>query len=338
MNKDMQIKWEILQKFKETARYWLFWKATNRFWLNGFEASDGMIVVDSETKKIIYFLDQRYLQEAKDLQIQGEIVDLHKFPAYWKELNGGIKIESDLPFALVKNLQYLNQKLKFQFFNYQQLRMIKTNAEIQKLRSACQKTVQVWKLINENITKWKSEQEIAFFIQKELLNRECKISFEPIIASGKRSAYIHTTPTTEKIADILLCDFGAKEKKYCADFTRTVILNPSSTLQKDAKKLMQIYFELLKMLKPGVKIKTLVEKCKMRFAEENWSLQHALGHGIGLDVHEEPALLEHSDLVLTENMVIALEPGVYFPQRGGIRHEDTILITKTGYEILTKSD
>ncbi len=337
MSKDNQTKWNILKKFKEAGRYWLFWKETNRFWFHGFEASDGMIIADCETEQSNYFLDPRYLQEAKDQQVKATIIALNQFPNYWKQLKGEIKLESDLPFALVKNLQHLNPKLKFQFFNYQQLRIIKTDAEIQSLRLACQKTVEVWKIIEEKQANWKSEREVAFSIEKELLNRECKTSFEPIVASGKRSAYIHTKPTEQIISDVLLCDFGAKSQRYCADFTRTIILNPNSPLQAHAVKLKQIYTELLEMLKPGMQIKTLVERCKKRFAEQNWHLEHALGHGIGLDVHEEPGLFEESGLVLEEKMVIALEPGVYFPQLGGIRHEDTILITKTGYEILTKT-
>ena len=338
MNKTLAAKWHVLEKYKETANYWLVWQQQNRFWINGFSASTGIIIIDLAKSTMRYFLDPRYFQQAQDEKIAGKIEKLEGFKKYWESLEGEIKIESDLSISLVKNLQHLNQKVKLIPFNYQILRMIKNESEIIKIRQACLQTTKVWNKIATSANEGKTETEVAVFIQKAFLDHACKASFDPIVASGPRTAYIHSQPTTAKIKDVLLCDFGGKVANYCADFTRTIVYDHTAELQTIKTKLMAIYHELLMMLKPGVQINKLIAHCQTRFNEQKWTLQHALGHGIGLEVHEEPGFWPGSEIVLAENMVIALEPGVYFPNKGGVRHEDTILITKTGYEILTNCD
>ncbi len=331
----MMNKIKILAKNDSKTRYWLFYSEINRFWWTNFQASQGIIIFDSHTKNNIYFLDDRYIEEAKKTLKTIELRNIKQFKSFWSKLENTINIESDLPAQLFLKLQKMNAKIKFKFFNFDQLRMIKTVSEIEKIKQISKITAQIWKKINNQLANFKNENEIAFFIQKQFLEANATISFNPIVASDIRTAYIHTTPTENKIKNVLLCDFGGKYQNYCSDFTRTIVLNQKSKLFEIEKKIQIIYHKIIKLIKPGVKISQIVKHCDELFANEKWKLQHALGHGIGIKVHEEPFLSVKNDFKLQANMVIAIEPGVYFPNLGGIRYEDTILITENGCEILT---
>jgi Xaa-Pro dipeptidase len=162
--------------------------------------------------------------------------------------------------------------------------------------------------------KFTTENEAIAFLKKRCIDNEVMWSFEPIVASGKHGKTPHYVPKKKSklLKGFCIIDFGVEYKGYCSDMTRTIYLGEPS--QKE----ITYYEEILQGLKKSEKEAKKGAKLKVPF-----KMIHALGHGIGLHVHEAPNL--HADTLL-EGMTIALEPATYDPY--GVRIEDNYLIQK----------
>lgn len=151
----------------------------------------------------------------------------------------------------------------------------------------------------------------------------------------------HATPTDRAIVsgDVITIDFGCKYKGYCSDMTRTIFVDYVQDYIKPVYDLVLKNQELtLKEYYDGANNKVLTRMVENDFKLHNFSLVHALGHGVGLDLHEEPIISsKRGDFILRENMVITDEPGIYISGKFGVRIEDTVLIGKLGAKVLTKS-
>ena len=159
--------------------------------------------------------------------------------------------------------------------------------------------------------------------------------------TGENSSKPHSSVTNRRImpGDVILLDFGCKYNGYCSDMTRTVFMN------KVPERVKQVYDLVLrnqenfiKEVKENANIKTLTKMIENDFRIYEYDLIHALGHGVGMEVHELPFLSSKKDNMLKENMVIAVEPGIYIPGKFGVRIEDTILVTKNGCIKLNNSE
>ncbi len=165
-------------------------------------------------------------------------------------------------------------------------------------------------------------------------------SFDPIVASGKNSSKPHALPTDKKIdvGEPITIDMGCKYKGYCSDMTRTIFVGYVP------EQIKPIYDLVLKNqlqtedeLKEGANIKTISRMVENDFKLHGYELVHALGHGVGLDIHEAPIISSRNDNLLKDKMVITNEPGIYIPGKFGVRIEDTVLIVKESFRNLTKS-
>ena len=148
-------------------------------------------------------------------------------------------------------------------------------------------------------------------------------------------------PTDKEIemGDPITIDFGCKYKGYCSDMTRTIFAGYVPEYIKPVYELvLNNQLETTKSLKEGANIRTISKVVEGAFKLNGFDLIHSLGHGVGLDIHELPYINSKVDMNLKEKMVITNEPGIYIPNRFGVRIEDTILITKFGAESLTKSE
>ena len=166
-------------------------------------------------------------------------------------------------------------------------------------------------------------------------------SFDPIVASGKNSSKPHALPTDKKIdvGEPITIDMGCKYKGYCSDMTRTIFVGYVPEAIKPVYDLvLKNQLQTEKELKEGANIKTISKMVENDFKLHNFELVHALGHGVGLDIHESPVISSKNDNILKEKMVITNEPGIYVPGKYGVRIEDTVLITKAGCTSLTKSE
>ena len=165
-------------------------------------------------------------------------------------------------------------------------------------------------------------------------------SFETIVASGENSSKPHAVPTDRRIqnVDIITIDMGCKVNGYCSDMTRTIFVGEVLEYVKPVYDLvLKNQEQVLKDMKDNANTKQIAKMVDNDFRLNNYDLIHALGHGVGLEIHEGPTLSINSENVLRENMVVTDEPGIYVVGQFGVRIEDTVLITKGGCEPLTKS-
>ena len=186
-----------------------------------------------------------------------------------------------------------------------------------------------------------TEKRIAFEIEKFMrMNGADGIAFDFCVASGENSSMPHAIPTNRRLKqnDILLLDIGCKVNGYCSDFTRTIVIGKATEeFKKDYKFVLTEQEKTIKCLKADKSIKYIFEKIHDDYSKNDYKILHAFGHGLGLHIHEKPFLGTKNETDLKENMVLAIEPGVYFENKYGIRIEDTVLITKNGCINLTQS-
>lgn len=187
-----------------------------------------------------------------------------------------------------------------------------------------------------------TEKEIAYEVEKYFKENGAEgTSFETIVASGTNSSSPHATPSDKKIEeeDIIVIDMGCKYKGYCSDMTRTIFVKSVPEYVKYVYDLVLKNQELaLSEIRDGASIKVLSKMVECNFKLHDYDLLHALGHGVGMEIHEDPVLSPRSEKTLKAGMIIANEPGIYLPGKFGVRIEDTVLVTENGYEVLTKSN
>ena len=221
-------------------------------------------------------------------------------------------------------------------------RFIKDNNEIELLKKACEITDKCFEHLVEYIKVGMTEKQIALEIEKFFTENGAEsLAFETIVASGSNSSKPHAKTTERKIdlGDPITIDFGCKYKGYCSDMTRTVFAGfVPGKIRGIYNLVLKNQLQTEKDMKDGANIRILARNVENDFKLNGYSLVHALGHGVGLDIHEAPIVSYKNDNTFKENMVVTNEPGIYIPGEFGVRIEDTTLITKSGCINLTKSD
>ena len=223
----------------------------------------------------------------------------------------------------------------------EKMRTIKDDNEIAKIRRACEITDNCFTHLLEYIKVGMTERQIAFEIEKYFIENGANgLAFDTIVASGENSSKPHAVPTNRKIqsGDNITIDFGAKYKGYCSDMTRIIFVGSVSDEVRNLYNfILEGQLRATNKIKDGVDGKSVARGVQIEYNARNFELIHALGHGVGLEVHELPYLSYRSSQILKENMVVTNEPGIYIPEKIGIRIEDTILVNKLESEVLTKS-
>src|SRR3989344_318554 len=213
------------------------------------------------------------------------------------------------------------------------LRIIKTKEEIELLRQAIRITEKFYHNINFSGT----EMEIAADIQDRASRSGAKLAFDSIVAFDGNSALPHAKVTNGKGSRVLLIDSGAAYKGYHADVTRTLPVREDKEFEKIYGIVLDIQERAINMVSPGVKASAIDKFVRGELKRKGFEFIHSTGHGIGLEIHEAPAISEKSKDVLKENMVHTIEPGIYLKGKFGVRIEDDVLVTKNGCEVLTKN-
>ena len=220
------------------------------------------------------------------------------------------------------------------------LRETKDATEIKYIRQALAIHKQAYQLVKRSIRPNMTEQDILSRLENFIKNKGVKFSFPPIIASGPNSCYPHAKVTGRKLkkSDILLVDIGIEVKGYKSDLTRMFFLGRIPPLvQKVNDAVAVAQRKAIEKIRPGVPVAELDLAARNHLAKNGLAqyFGHALGHGVGLDIHESPRLAQANPAILKTGMVITIEPAVYIPHRFGIRIEDMVLITPKGCEVLS---
>lgn len=220
-------------------------------------------------------------------------------------------------------------------------RMVKDKEEIENLKKACNITDKCFEHIVSYIKPGMTEKQISKEIDNYYYKNAEGIAFETIVASGENSSKPHAIPTDRIIQDIdiITIDMGCKVNGYCSDMTRTIFVGKIPEYIKTVYELvLDNQKQVIQAMKDNTNTKQIAKMVDSNFKLHNYDLIHALGHGVGLEVHEEPILSINSEYILKENMVVTNEPGIYIAGQFGVRIEDTVIITKNGCEQLTKSN
>ena len=219
-------------------------------------------------------------------------------------------------------------------------RMIKDEEEIENIKKACKITDDCLEYIVNYIKPGMTEKQIAREIDDYFYRNSEGTAFETIVASGENSSKPHAIPSDRQIqnVDVITIDMGCKVNGYCSDMTRTIFVGEVPQYIKTVYELvLKNQEQVLKDIKENANTKQITKMVDNDFRLNNYDLIHALGHGVGLDVHEEPVFGINSESLLREKMVITNEPGIYLAGQFGVRIEDTVLVGKGGCEALTKS-
>ncbi len=310
------------------------------FYMTGLQLSLGILVVLPSKAQL--FVDGRYLEFAKkNSPFPVRLLSKEAVSSYLKPQHS---LAFDTHFTSVERSEQLKELYRGIWTQIPQLlkelRVVKTAAEIKALKKSSRLLWKGFEHIRRSLKAGITEKELA--LSFEIFCRRAgaeKLAFDPIIAFGKNSAYPHYRGGNAKLkkGDVVLIDIGVVVDRYHSDMTRTIFFGkPDPRLVLLDSVVKKAHAAALELCKKGTKAgdldkaaRQVIEKAGLRDL-----ILHSLGHGIGLETHEFPRIKfqgEDHDALLREGMVITIEPGLYLTGTGGIRHEDTIVITKKGY-------
>jgi Xaa-Pro aminopeptidase len=233
----------------------------------------------------------------------------------------------------------------------EELRMLKDNGEVAQIRAAIKIAEQAFAMFRAMLRPDDTEKELADALESYVRKAGGKeTAFPPIVAVGPRSALPHAPPSLHRVNEnpLLLIDWGAKGPFYKSDLTRVLWTynndafpggpKPSDKLRAVHAVVAEAQRRAIAAMRPGVSSKAVDTIARGYIAEQGYGefFNHGLGHGFGLQIHEEPFFRPNTEVTLAAGMVVTCEPGIYLPEWGGVRIEDDILITPDGPEVLTR--
>lgn len=321
-------------------------KDENCRYISGFTGSDSYLFLTPDADYLL--TDSRYTEQAKEEARGFEIVNCAgKVAAAVASLAKKhqvkmLGIEKVLSYQMYLALHEAAGEVVFSFCDADALRRIKSREELALIREACRISDEGFRRMLPLLKSGKTEAEMRTILECAMLEAGSEgKSFDTIVASGERSAYPHGTATDKVIeeGDLVTFDFGAIHKGYHSDITRTVAVGSITDRQRFLYDSVLSCVELIEAtMKAGERACDVDQRARefLRTKELDGYFTHALGHSVGLEIHEAPVLAPRDRSVLLEGMTETIEPGVYIPGIGGVRIEDTVAIEKEGLSILTK--
>jgi Xaa-Pro aminopeptidase len=341
----------LFQNDKQKAA--LIHAGQNRRYFTGFPSSEGALFVTADEAFLL--MDFRYAEAASKQAKNCKVIEIISFAQTIELLvkETGVKQvyleEETLTLGYARRFEEAVKKGGGEVVKSGELdkaigklRMIKTPEEVKKIEAAQAITdaafSHILPYIKEGITEKEIAFEIEFFMKKQGADGS---AFEPIIAAGANGSMCHAVPSDYKIkkGDLITMDTGALLDGYNSDMTRTVALGSVSEKQKIVyNKVLEAHMAVIDGVKPGMPC-CAADKIARDIIEADYAgrFGHGLGHGVGLEIHEEPRFSRLDNTPCEAGMVVTNEPGIYLPDEFGVRIEDMLLITEDGCRTLTKS-
>jgi Xaa-Pro aminopeptidase len=223
------------------------------------------------------------------------------------------------------------------------LRLRKDAGEVARIEAACAIADVALAEVRPRLVEHPTEAEFGLELDTAMRRLgAADVSFETIVASGPNGARPHHRPGRRTVAegDLVVIDFGALVDGYHSDMTRTVVVGEASPTQARMYDVVaRAQAAGVAAVADGVPAKAVDEACRAIIAEAGWadSFLHGTGHGVGLDIHEDPRVGQSTAEPLSTGCIVTVEPGVYLPEHGGVRIEDTVLVTDDGCRTLTRT-
>ncbi len=328
--------------------------AANRFYLSGFELHDpqcnesaGRLIITSSGKDWLC-TDARYTDAARRLwdeayiSIYGGNAAEHIRRLLQEKVQGRIGVEKSIVSADFYQKIAHGLSLSSAQNIVESLRMIKDSTEIALMEKSCELNHRLMEWVYTELHVGRSEADLSWGIEKFFREGGAsELAFSNIVAVGPNAALPHAIPGATCITENspVLIDVGCRVQDYCSDQTRTFWVGEGDT---------PVHFMLTQQLvrtaqeaaiaaiKPGVLCSDVYKIARNVFEEEGVedAFTHGLGHGVGLETHEGPSLNPRCHIPLQEGMVVTVEPGLYYPEWGGVRREFMILVQEDGARIL----
>jgi Xaa-Pro aminopeptidase len=225
----------------------------------------------------------------------------------------------------------------------EQLRIVKDDGEIARIEAAAAIADAALAEVRPALADRLTEQEFGLTLDTRIRTLGATgNSFETIVASGPNGAKPHARPSSRVIGDgdLVVLDFGALVDGYCSDMTRTVAVGDPDAVQARMLEVVTASQRAgVEAVSPGTTCGEVDAACRAVIDDAGWgdAFLHSTGHGVGLDIHEDPRVAKGSEVVLEAGMVVTVEPGVYLPEHGGVRVEDTLVVTGSGRRHLTSA-
>lgn len=291
--------------------------------LSSVQAKIVTLVIDDERDGLLY-LPSTYLKQVDTLLVEELDLKLFEFDAICSNYSASILRSGSI---------------------IESLRIIKDSEEVKIIKRAVEIADRSWCDLIAFLKTDKYEKRSEYEIAEILLSLSRKHGgegwgFDPIVASGAGSSQPHYKTSSKKLESntVLLVDFGVSFQGYTSDLTRTVMLGAvSDEILHAYQTVLACNQSAIQECRPGVHTSDL-QKHAVDFFKNKQVDQyfiHGLGHGVGLDIHEEPYFRQTRDTKLEPGMIVTIEPGLYYPNKFGIRIEDYLLITKQGAEVLS---
>lgn len=325
---------------------------SNISYLTNFTSRDSYLIISK--KQNIYITDSRYIQEVKKKldksftlkKIRGCVFKLIADTCRKLELKRLGFEERYLAFGEYKKInQNLGKRIDLipTHSLIENPRQIKSPEELAKIRKAIRITVRALRFIEKFISPGKKEIEVAAQLERFIRYNGARASaFDIIVAAGANSSFPHH-PTSQgriKNNEPVLVDLGVNYQGYKSDLTRVFFLGKITPLIRRIYDIVaQAQYQAIRKIRPGVNINKIDAAARQYITRKGYGrfFCHNLGHGIGLDTHEEPHISSKENNKLKPGMVFTVEPAIYLPDKFGIRIEDIVLVTKEGAKVLSGS-
>jgi Xaa-Pro aminopeptidase len=320
----------------------------NSYYFSQFPCSNSIIIAGMDSA--FFLTDFRYLEKASECIRDFEVRRMtqnatDELQAILRTLKSGrIGFEGDMSYN--RFLQFGKalgtRRLVEMGSLVADLRAVKDNSEIAQIAENQKLNEKVLSRAIANLSLGEREDSIKRRIRLEMTERGVEEAFDTIVAAGEKSSLPHAIAGASKVraGKYLLIDMGVKNQYYHSDMTRTFGVGKVTTRHRQIYDVvLEAQQAALQKIRPGARCRDIDAAARGVIEKHGYGeyFGHGLGHGVGLEIHEGPTLNPRSESILRAGMVVTVEPGIYLPGFGGVRIEDLVVVTKSGYDNLTSA-
>jgi Xaa-Pro aminopeptidase len=327
-------------------------KLENIRYLTGFSGSAAMLLVTRDGALLT--TDGRYAEQSEE-QVRQAGVDTEitigrldgQLAAIEQRCTGIARLGLEAAVVSWAQQQRLADRLASRLVSttglVEGLRVVKDEGELARIEMACDIADVALAQVKERLAEGVTETEFAAELEFEMRRRGAQgPAFETIVAAGPNSAMPHHRPTDRRVeeGELVVVDFGATVDGYRSDMTRTFVVGqPEAALSDLLDAVLAAQRAGVRKVRAGARAAEVDEACRASLNEAGYGefFLHSTGHGVGLEIHEAPAVAQGAADILATGSVVTVEPGAYLAMRGGVRIEDSLVVTDDGSRVLTKS-